>query len=451
MEYRFSPPDSVSPSCSRKMAIPDGHTGGLFQQHVPLAWRPVLRCDLVLLLFRTVCHVSTWRPYSYCATERTHDDARLSCSVRSLNAPTTYRPPARGRARLRSYATTPPQCAQAGHWEQALSLLADMRRQGVRPSRVTYTAAVAGLDRPRYAGWGPKLAKLARLLQQRPGGDTGDPAGVEGERGNEGEERNGPSPEDFDSSIEALGDAGDAGGAACLLRVMRQEGFNASPRAYRSVIYALARLGHLAEAITLAKEMGSCCSSAAVAGSLRTLEASPSGAEDVIAPVGSGGLGEQASRAGGVATAFMEGTPRAEEGIDALARPTQQIPDDGVAEDWHDGTEFAIDVVYNCIVCNFARAATETNNSHYNGGGYTNICENRGGSGQGCLFNAKGVAAVGGRASAQGSVGDGGLVARLLGVTERAEWSLAAEAANGGVHVSSTSSPRTAEGASGET
>ena len=385
-----------------------------------------------------------------------------------------------------------------------------MRRQGVRPSRVTYTAAVAGLNRPRYSEWGPKLEKLARLLHDRRGDGEREPEGGEG--------GDGPSPEDFDCSIEALGDAGDAGGAACLLRVMRQEGFHASPRAYRSVIYACARVGHLSEAMALAKEMQS-SSSAAFSGAAKRGGGSSSrpvltGAGSSSSSSSSGGVlfeargngvrddddgGRIAGRMMTEAARAGEGTRKegelgeergveqgvgvedgereeegeaGEEGGEQLARRLQlPTPTGAVAEgDPDDESEFDITVVYNCIISNFARAATRlgassssSSSSEANGnGGYVDICEHRTGrtstvtEGQRGSVGTRyrGAAVVGAAAKEAGvasapvigdrngggddrSVAGGGdgLVALLLGVTERAEGSLADEGANGGVEV----------------
>ncbi|CAM9485383.1 unnamed protein product [Laminaria digitata] len=409
-------------------------------------------------------------------------------------------------------------CSQAGHWERALALLADMRRQGVRPSRVTYTAAVAGLNRPRYSDWGPKLEKLARLLHDR----RGDGEDV---REGGGGGLDGPSPEDFDCSIEALGDAGDAGGAACLLRVMRQEGFHASPRAYRSVIYACARVGHLNEAMALAKEMQS---SSSVALSVESdLNAAKEGelfsSSPVVTVPGESGVegegdgegqrvgvevgvregegerggayweGEREGRGGrdwvgvgvrereekgkGVEEGLEEGKGGGGgEGGEQLAR-LQPPPLGAITED--DGSEFDITVVYNCIISNFARAATQSgsgssSSSSGNGnGGYMDICEHRTGRTSRAMGEEKrgavgardraaavvGAGAAGGggaaeaaavpvankssgrdsrRGGGQGRGGDedgDGLVALLLGVAERAEGSLLNEGANGGVEV----------------
>lgn len=231
-----------------------------------------------------------------------------------------------------------------------------MRRQGVCPSRVTYTAAVAGLNRPRYAEWGPQLERVVRLLQQSadvsrrersyqrredrrratgtagtrenmPQGDGVDTGvagrdgvkeagdGIDTSNGSENDVRNavnrGPSTGDFDGSIKALGDAGHADGAASLLRVMRQEGFHASPRAYRSVIYACARVGLLSEAVALAKEMQTESKSAIVYTSMNLMASVQDSNDD----------------------------------------------DEYLTEDDVDQEDYDLATMYNCIVCNFARAA----------------------------------------------------------------------------------------------
>lgn len=380
-----------------------------------------------------------------------------------------------------------------------------MRRQGVRPSRVTYTAAVAGLNRPRYKEWGPKLEKLARLLHDRSW--EGDGAGGEG--------RDGPSPEDFDSSIEALGDAGDAGGAACLLRVMRREGFHASPRAYRSVIYACARVGHLSEAMVLAKEMKSSSSAAVGAAAkgrtLSSASAAPSslspdprqavlgvgggegrkekegvavglavglgvgveveekvgegggdgeGTGDIRMRVGEGeqqGKGVRVGEEGGVRVGVEVREGEGEEaGIGEGRRKGEGPVAGAVAEDDpEDGSEFDIEVVYNCIISNFARAATQSGtggSGSINGNGRSmDVCEHRTGRlSRGTEDKRRAVGDRHRAAGARAGVGEGatmavadtgpggdgeGLVALLLGVTERAEGSLTDEGANGGVEV----------------
>lgn len=253
-----------------------------------------------------------------------------------------------------------------------------MRRQGIKPSKVTYTAAVTGLNRPRYADWGPKLENLARMLQQPR--DDDDHAAIPGEsntsvgmdgRECKGEgERRGPSHEDYDSSIEALGEAGDACGATCLLRVMHQEGFHASPRAYRSVIYACARVGHLTEAVTLARELEN---SRKGGGDLLLERGRTSPVPDVNASTVRYGL-----------DAGAESTVVEELGLmpgrfvgDALCEETQpssspaQVSSvgNGVDEMKEGGDnsgegererEFDLDVVYNGIVCSFARVVTRS-------------------------------------------------------------------------------------------
>lgn len=352
-----------------------------------------------------------------------------------------------------------------------MALLAEMRRQGVRPSRVTYTAAVAGLNRPRFSEWGPKLENLARLLQHRPeddevtpaspvSTDTGGTGGADEVAVERGVAGGGggrpPAPEDYDTSIEALGDAGNAGGAACLLRVMRKEGFHASPRAYRSVIYALARVGHLSEAIALAKEMESCSSVAAVGmtgGKVR--EQLYQGSPTLVVTDNAASSGRRRS------------TARAAAGCDSKPSEAMAGSAEGstgfneIAEDAQDGSEFDMAVVYNCIVCNFARAACAdsvrggSRRGNVNGDNHhLSICENR------PRMRAEGMKAVrasradiedrvisgahdvpeedAGSQSGRGGGGDGaGLVAHLLGVADRSEGSLAEEASKGGVAVAS--------------
>lgn len=345
-----------------------------------------------------------------------------------------------------------------------------MRRQGVRPSRVTYTAAVAGLNRPRYADWGPKLENLARLLQDRsssgddaPGasrptdGDVGleeTDGGVVGEGSSSGVFRvgagSGPSPEDFDGTIEALGDAGNADGAACLLRVMRQEGFHASPRAYRSVIYACARVGHLTEAITLAKEME--ISSSEVQVGLRPEMLEDDDVEH--ASVGRTKVGREDDEAEGEDRHSGRGGVG---GVDVLAPSTATV-DRGIGGTaggggggGGEGGEFDLGVVYNCIVCNFARAATQKTGDGYADAdrGFSDICDQRRRGNVGGASPRGGQRrGLGGRGAAPRGGGGGGLkedeeerdeglVALLLGVAERAEGSLEDEASYGGVEVAS--------------
>ena len=407
-------------------------------------------------------------------------------------------------ASSRPFPNPPPQCSQAGHWERALALLADMRKQGIRPSRVTYTAAVVGINRRRYGSWAPKLANLARLLQNAPGTEAGDGpvdaarfGDVEidgGERGSEGGDGRGPSAEELDCSIEALGNADDAGGAKRLLGVMRQEGFHASPRAYRSVIYACARVGLLSEAMALAKEMHS-FSSGAVATQQRQqqrqqhISLSSGNGEEFVSDVDVGAPKQPPAAA--IATTAPSGARSQTSGGSAAAekrRKSHGLPSEGVSSDGdlaedgaavdsrgkrgvvsedEDGAEFDIAVVYNCIICNFARAAT---------GGCSTVshaCDPRGGREAPeatVLATAEKVAAEAAAASAarsartssregsrsgsrssgadvsvsgaetempDGDVGEGeGLVAMLLGVADRAEGSLTQEAANGGVELS---------------
>ncbi|CAM9430955.1 unnamed protein product, partial [Discosporangium mesarthrocarpum] len=176
------------------------------------------------------------------------------------------------RPKVRLWDATIAACSQAGHWELALSLLADMRRVGIHPSKVTYTAAVAGLQRPRYAAWGSKLERLAQLLMQ--GNSLAQVVARDNEQGGTGEGEEGvtsrqrgdsttaaavagPTAEDYEDPIIALGEAGDAGSASHLLRVMSREGFRPSSNSYRAVIYACARAGNLAGAAALVREMRS--------------------------------------------------------------------------------------------------------------------------------------------------------------------------------------------------
>lgn len=382
-----------------------------------------------------------------------------------------------------------------------------MRKQGIRPSRVTYTAAVVGINRRRYGSWAPKLANLARLLQTGPGTEAGalvdakNYDGVEaddGGRGGEGGGRRGPSPGELECSIEALGDADDAGGATRLLGVMRREGFHASPRAYRSVIYACARVGLLSEAMALAKEMHS-SSSSAVATQQHQLEQQQHEPLDLSLSSGDseGGVGEidvKQRKPPPAAVTKMASTSVAglqtdrDGGTEAKRRKPRGVPSKGasleedhaedvaaVDSDRHSNrgvvsedegeAEFDIAVVYNCIICNFARAAT---------GGCSTVshaCDPRGGreppKATVLVTAEKAVAAAaataarrpaeaslsegnrtsgrssGGDVSERGAAaetaeGDGGegLVAMLLGVADRAEGSLTEEAANGGVELS---------------
>ncbi|CAM9153084.1 unnamed protein product, partial [Scytosiphon promiscuus] len=334
---------------------------------------------------------------------------------------------------VRSWDAAIAACSQAGLWERALALLADMRKQGIRPSRVTYTAAVVGINRRRRVNWAPKLENIARLLQKGPGDEpetaregeaTATAAGAEkpteetgvgevtGEDtrgcavsgGDAGDARR-PSPEELDCSIEALGDADNAGGATSLLRVMRREGFHASPRAYRSVIYACARVGLLNEAMALAKEMQSSSSSAVAVrqrqrhhegnqgdpppssckdGSGES-EARAAGAlgrplnareQDAVSAAGasSGLLGKEKVGEGGVggaAVSGVRGRPSASAGSpsknaatvgnareDGLAGADTDPNGQGVVDEDEDGAEFDIAVVYNCIIyaCGAGRA-----------------------------------------------------------------------------------------------
>ena len=395
-----------------------------------------------------------------------------------------------------------------------------MRKQGIRPSRVTYTAAVVGINRRRYGSWAPKLANLARLLQNGPGTEAGGPVNAKivdeveaggGGSGGERGDRGGPSPEELDCSIEALGDADDAGGATSLLRVMRREGFHASPRAYRSVIYACARVGLLTEAMALAKEMHS-SSSSAVATQRRQkhqqreqqqqqqqqqqdqqlgILLSSSNGEDSVDGVDASALERPPAEVAQVACAGLAGpqTKRGSAAEEKRRKPRGFTSEEaslegGVAEDGaaaegdsergvvsedEDGAEFDLAVVYNCIICNFARAAT---------GGCSTVshaCDPRSGREPpeaAVLATAEKAAAAastatatttttttaaasptggkeGGRRSGAAAVngprteagvtdGDGGeegLVALLFGVADRAEGSLTEEAANGGVEL----------------
>lgn len=414
------------------------------------------------------------------------------------------------------------------------------------PSRVTYTAAVAGLNRPRYAEWGPKLEKLARLLQNRAdasyeawrsrgGGGDGDekrerktvkdgfagknvrratratrisgPAGkgtnaVEDDTLNDSPNgtRNvvgdGPSIEDFDGSIEALGNAGQANGAACLLRVMRREGFHASPRAYRSVIYACARVGLLSEAVALAKEMDAenhildqnsrsrqsppqSGSNTAVTterapdldASVRDVdgvsagEVSKSGSVGVVAGVDTGGGADQARTIGGDAALGAVGehesafaaasvsTVRTDRDVEIDKEVDVKIGDIRVRGDSgtsiatatatatdlnHHGSaaeddgEYDLLVVYNCIVCNFASAAASGALDEARGA--DSGCNDGVGTEQNVDAFGFGVG-VGGDESHRGKVDEAEIFPLLMGVTERAEGALENEAASGGVVV----------------
>lgn len=412
-----------------------------------------------------------------------------------------------------------------------------MRRQGVFPSRVTYTAAVAGLNRPRYAEWGPKLERLAMLLQQRTdtswenrryrrnerrredregrnGGFAGDTSGRSDwrneTRGREGEPaglddskrsdppnslrnalNSGPSPEDFDGSIEALGDAGHANGAACLLRVMRREGFHASPRAYRSVIYACARIGLLSEAVALAKEMeaeGDCPrrrrrrnrSPPSVLNSMSATEQAtdlsdrPAAGIDRAsgemmgktqtegASVGIVGTGNRVDQTralvgdfalvgfgvqGGTDDAAALSSEEAGEGrreplssrkveVDAQVDGDQtgkgsassttttatSLSGHEAKVEAEDDEDYDLGVVYNCIVCNFARAAASGAFDEVGAG----VWGSSGSSGE----SPPAVGRGGGKGD------ESGLVSLLMDVTERAEEVLDNEAASGGVVVS---------------
>lgn len=401
-----------------------------------------------------------------------------------------------------------------------------MRKQGIRPSKVTYTAAVVGINRRRYTDWAPELANIARLLQNGPGSHGGDASSTaatregggkaragggggkgEGGSGGRGSGGGGPSPEELDCSIEALGDADDAGGATSLLRVMRREGFHASPRAYRSVVYACARVGLLDEAMTLAKEMQSSSSSAFAAQRQQAVverprrrreQQPPSSCNDGCevenrriaqeasaggpAALGNGvslgaaesfaerGLEEETERETGNGGVTSELVPRgvpstgtassedcAKDGS-LVASNDRSNSNRGAVNEDEDGAEFDLAMVYNCIICNFARAATGDS-----GGGVGGVCDHRIGqapAGASVLAVAEKAAAAaaasveetgvgggdgggrsgpgedGGRAKARGgNVAGEGLVALLFGVAERAEGSLTDEAANGGVEI----------------
>ncbi|CAM9647643.1 unnamed protein product [Ectocarpus sp. 4 AP-2014] len=427
---------------------------------------------------------------------------------------------------VRSWDAAIAACSQAGHWERALALLADMRKQGIRPSKVTYTAAVVGINRRRYTDWAPELANIARLLQNGPGshggggggtaptqeggekagadGDVGKGEGGGGGRGSGGGGR--PSPEELDCSIEALGDADDAGGATSLLRVMRREGFHASPRAYRSVVYACARVGLLDEAMTLAKEMQSSSSSAFAAqrqqavverpkrlreqlpssfnddcevenrsiaeetpadeppalGDGASLGAAASFAErgleeETEREAGNGGVASELVPRGVPSTGAASGGDCAQEGS-LVANNDRSNSNLGDVNEDEDGAEFDLAMVYNCIISNFARAATG------DGGGAGGVCDHRIGrapAGASVLAVAEKAAAVAASAVAEetgvgggeqggrsgpgkdgrraealgGDVPGEGLVALLFGVAERAEGSLTDEVANGGVEI----------------
>lgn len=369
-----------------------------------------------------------------------------------------------------------------------------MRKQGIRPSRVTYTAAVVGINRRRYGSWAPKLANLAQLLQNGPATEADCPVEQKnkdevevdggGSEGGEGGDGRGPSPEELDCSIEALGDADDAGGATSLLGVMRREGFHASPRAYRSVIYACARVGLLDEAMALAKEMHSSSSSAVATQQQHQqqqpldLSLSSGNGEDGINDLDVSALGRPPVAAAKVASSGVAGLQRTGgDGIEGRQRKRRGLPskgalEEGIAQDGavedsrsklgvvsedEDGAEFDIAVVYNCIICNFARAAT--------GGscGVSHACDprNRREPAKATVMGtaekaaAKVTAAVslaqadgGGSRSSGAAVNEGrtgveatdgdrgeGLVALLFGVADRAVGSLTEEAANGGVEL----------------
>ncbi|CAM9604254.1 unnamed protein product, partial [Ectocarpus sp. 12 AP-2014] len=428
---------------------------------------------------------------------------------------------------VRSWDAAIAACSQAGHWERALALLADMRKQGIRPSKVTYTAAVVGINRRRYTDWAPELANIARLLQNGPGSHGGGGGGTAGTQegggkagadggGGKGEGGvggggigggGGPSPEELDCSIEALGDADDAGGATSLLRVMRREGFHASPRAYRSVVYACARVGLLDEAMTLAKEMQSSSSSAFAAQRQQAVVERPKRLREQLPPssfnddcevesrsiagetpadeppvledgaslgaaasfaergleeeiereAGNGGVASELVPRGVPSTGAASGEDCAQEGSFVASNDRSNSNLGAVNED-EDGAEFDLAMVYNCIICNFARAATG------DGGGAGGVCDHRVGrapAGASVLAVAEKAAAVAasavaeetgvgggerggrsgpgkdeGRAEARGGDVPGeGLVALLFGVAERAEGSLTDEAANGGVEI----------------
>ncbi|CAM9250790.1 unnamed protein product [Hapterophycus canaliculatus] len=445
---------------------------------------------------------------------------------------------------VRSWDAAIAACSQAGLWERALALLADMRKQGIRPSKVTYTAAVVGINRRRRVNWAPKLENIARLLQKRPGaeataerGEGVKPAAATKPAAARGRDTTGeaereaegcgsdagsvtrpPSPEELDSSIEALGDADDAGGATSLLRVMRREGFHASPRAYRSVIYACARVGLLSEAMALAKEMQSSSSRAVAVRQqqqhhqheqqhryLPSSSREGGGVESAAGAAVSGGSPETACGKDVLSAAAPDSGERGREGAGRGGSVGASVPaargfpskssaaresafDTGVAgqgsdhstrgvvDEDEDGAEFDIAVVYNCIICNFARAATGDGRSMSSGGGSSS---GGGGSGSSCVDHIcdprtgkppalPAVLAVAERAAAavaaaeqEGTEGGGGgrqqgrpsaapaggggaeeeigreegLVALLLGVAQRAEGSLTDEAANGGVEI----------------
>lgn len=358
-----------------------------------------------------------------------------------------------------------------------------MRKQGIRPSRVTYTAAVVGINRRRRVSWAPKLANLARLLRNGPGiadtevgkveadgsSRTGG-GGGEGGRGNnseggEGVDVRGASPEELDCSIEALGDADDACGATSLLRVMRREGFHASPRAYRSVIYACARVGLLNEAMALAKEMQSSSSSAvALQQQQQPARLSSSSHSDAD--------GVHLQYKNGAVPSSPECPLLPEEKVIGSApgwsREVQENMSRGVINEDEDAAEFNIAVVYNCIICNFARAATGGGDDS-SSSGTVSICDRRTGTAPagtaagpataaGTTGTATGSAVVEGHDEGRrrhevtqggtankgktGAAQDGanhvegeGLVALLFGVADRAEGSLTDEAANGGVEI----------------
>lgn len=321
-----------------------------------------------------------------------------------------------------------------------------MVRRGVRPSRVTYTAAVAGLNRPRHAEWGPKLEKLARLLQDRVDapGDDGAPAGrseAECEEGclglagpgevalpagspsqsGEGGAAGGSERESSRAprclgSMEAFGGAEVTSDITSLVSVLRKEGFHPSTRAYRSVIYACARVGLLAEAVALAREME------------RGLRGRPSprggkerrGTDHAVRGVGSRGLdvtGEATVR-GAEAGEGVRGAGRAPPGTPEAPEPLG----DGEAE------EPDMSVVYNCIVCNFARAASRDSSS----GGKKD---------DGCRLVRKGNRTHPETLPGKAVALEGDLISLLQDLAGLSEESLSEEAASGGVDVVGDSAP----------
>lgn len=246
-----------------------------------------------------------------------------------------------------------------------------MVRQGVRPSRVTYNAAVAGLNRPRHSDWGPKLERLSRLLQDRaeaPGDDpsslpsrvedvesvTGLPIQVGRQGRQPGEDKGQVSSIYFKSSAESLEETGNVDGVSSLISLLRQEGLHTYTRAYRSIIYACARVGLLAEAVALAKEMesegkkrrqlrlkrqgrdgvSSDVDVSTVSPGGRTVSDVPAPTE--VAPSEAGNMGSE------IADVVSSGADAA--GTHALLLELDE-PD--------------MALVYNCIACNFARAATQ--------------------------------------------------------------------------------------------